>query len=102
MPRNMSTDPEFGPKRTSRRSVLQLALAAAAGVTSVAALGAGPLGRLSGASAEEASTGRRCSSCWRSVETRAGYVKCDSCGEASCPRCISISGDGFVCSRCDA
>ncbi len=89
--------------RTSRRSILRLGLAGTAGAVWALVVGLDPRsGRGRTVSAQPVMTGRRarCSSCGVSVETRAGYVVCETCSATACPRCARVREQGFFCLIC--
>ena len=89
-------------KRIPRRTFLRGTLGAAVGLACATAVGIGPLGGSSRVAAEEKTSKRRldCSSCRASVDTRAGYVVCETCGGFTCPRCARRREGGFSCPSC--
>ena len=87
-------------RRVRRRSVLRAAVMGVAGATFAIGVGVNPAGPRA-ADAGEARPARSCRPCGASVNTRAGYVVCDSCQGVTCPRCARASGENFLCSICD-
>ena len=86
--------------RIGRRSVLRAAVMGVAGAAFAIMVGVDPAG-LRSAAAGEARPARSCRPCGASVNTRAGYVVCDACQGATCPRCARASGENFLCSICE-
>jgi len=103
MPRMKSGRATLLDSRASRRSVLRIAVAGAAGALCALAVG---LDRFSGRGravfAQSATAGprSRCSSCGRSVCTGAGYVICEACAGTACPRCARVRQRTFFCPTC--
>ena len=85
-----------------RRTFLRGTLGAAVGVTCALLVGVNPLKGTGRVAAQEEAVKRRldCSSCRASVDTRAGYVVCESCGGFTCPRCARRREGGFSCLSC--